>query len=393
MSVLSARLTERVRFQDRLREHQMRRAATLEGVIDLSSGDPDLPTPPHVIKAAQHALQERQTRYTHWQGIPELRRAIAQKLQRDNALTYLPEEIAVTGGAEEALYVAIMALVEPGDEVLFADPFYHALPRLVKMAGGSSVMVPTHEADGFMLHPEEAERRLTPRSKALVLISPHNPTGTVLRREALEAFAGLARRANLLIVSDEIYEKILYDGAEHDSIAALPGMRERTIVINGFSKAYSMTGFRLGYLAAPGDMVEALQVFKENISICASAISQWAGVEALQGSQDQVAASVRTYDERRRVLMDGLDAMSIPYARPAGGLFLFANISGTGLGSDEFCRRLLEESRVLLLTGTSACSRDGYVRLSWLQPADRIREGMKRMRAFVASLWSAKTAG
>ncbi len=392
MSMLSTRLTERVLFKEHLREQQMRRADSLEDVVNLSSGDPDLPTAPHIIRAAQHALAERQTHYTHWQGIPELRRAISRKLQRDNALTYAPEEIVATAGAEEALYVAIMALVGSGDEVLSADPFYHALPRLVKIAGGATVLVPTSEADGYALHADEIERRLTPRSKVLVLITPHNPTGTVLRRNALEALAGLARRANLLVISDEIYEKILYDGAEHVSIAALPGMRERTIVINGFSKAYSMTGFRLGYLAAPGDLVEAIHVFKENLSICPSAISQWAGLEALQGSQDVIAENVRTYAERRRILMDGLDAMGIPYARPAGGMFLFANISGTGLGSDEFCRRLMEEARVLLLTGSSACSRDGYVRISWLMPADRVREGVERMAGFVAALRRSSTA-
>ncbi len=386
MSMLSTRLTERVLFKERLREQQMRRAASLEDVVDLSSGDPDLPTAPHIIRAAQHALQERQTHYTHWQGIPELRRAISQKLRGDNGLAYAPEEIVATAGAEEALYVAIMALVGPGDEVLCADPFYHALPRLVKMAGGTTVLVPTSETDGFALHPDEIERRLTTRSKVLVLITPHNPTGTVLRRDVLQALAETARRADLLVISDEIYEKILYDGAEHVSIAAFPSMRERTIVINGFSKAYSMTGFRLGYLAAPGDLVDALHVFKENLSICPSAISQWAGLEALQGSQEVIAETVRIYDERRRIVMDGLDAMRIPYARPAGGMFLFANISGTGLGSDEFCRRLLEEARVLLLTGSSACSRDGYVRISWLMPADRVREGLERMAGFVAAL-------
>jgi aminotransferase len=392
MSVLSTRLVERARFPVGVREAQSRLAASLEDVINLSRGDPDLPTPAHILTAAQHALAERQTKYTHWQGIRELRGAIADKLRTDNGLAYGADEIVVTGGVQEAFYVAMMALIGPGDEVVYADPFYHALPRLVQFAGGVAAPVMTRESDGFVLDPAEVERRLGLRAKMLVLVTPHNPTGVVASRDTLAALADLARRRDLVVISDEIYEKLLFDDAEHLSIASFPGMRERTIVINGFSKAYAMTGFRLGYLAAPRDLVAGLEVFKENLSICAPSVSQWAGLEALRGPQEGVARSVEVYDERRRALMQGFDDLGFTYVRPRGGVFLFANVSSTGLGDVEFSQRLLAEARVTLLAGSMASAQPGYVRASWLLPVERIREAVTRIKAFVHRLRRAGTA-
>ncbi len=388
MSILAAQLADRVRVQQSTRDSDTFLLVPKGDVISLSVGDPDLPPPPNVMRAAHAALDAGHTRYTHWQGLRELREAISGKLRRENALDYAPDEIIVTVGAEEALFVALMGLVGPGDEVLFADPYFHAVPKLVKLTGGTPVPIPVREADGFILRAAEVERRVTPRAKVLIVISPNNPTGVVLDGEALSALADLALRRNLVVISDEIYERILYDGAQHHSIAGLPGMRERTVVTNGFSKAYSMTGFRLGYLAAPADTIAGLQGLKEPLSICASSISQWAGLAALTGSQDVIAERVRIYDERRGVLMAGLEAMGIPYVRPRGGFFLFANISTLGLGSLEFCRRLLGEARVTLFPGAMTSSGDGYVRISWLLPIERIREGLARMQAFVDRLRS-----
>jgi aminotransferase len=382
MSRLSERLTGRLRAQAAARGSDAYLLVPSGDVISLSVGDPDLPPPPHVIRAAHEALDAGRTRYTPWQGLRELRAAIADKLRRENGLDYGPDEIVVTVGAEEALYVALTALVEPGDEVVMADPYFHALPKLVTLAGGTPVFVPVREADGFGLRAEDVERRLTPRAKLLIVISPNNPTGAVLDPGALEALADLAARRNLIVLSDEIYERMLYDGAVHRSIAGLPGMRDRTIVINGFSKSYSMTGFRLGYLAAPADVVAALQALKEPLSICASSVSQWAGLAALAGPQDG-AERVRVYDERRRVLMAGLDGMGLSFVRPRGGFFLMANLSTTGLGSLEFCRRLLAEAKVAVFPGALTASRDDLIRMSWLAPVERIREGLDRMRRFV----------
>lgn len=385
MSYLRERLTERLRAQAAARGSDAYLLVPSGDVISLSVGDPDLPPPPHVIRAAHEALDAGRTRYTHWQGLRELRAAIADKLHRENRLDYSPDEIVVTVGAEEALYVALTALVEPGDEVLMADPYFHALPRLVRLAGGTPVLVPVREADGFGLRAEEVERRVSPRAKLLVVITPNNPTGAVLDRTALEALADVARRRNLIVLSDEIYERMVYDGAAHYSIAGFPGMRERTITINGFSKSYSMTGFRLGYLAAPAELVSALQALKEPLSICASSVSQWAGLAALTGPQDG-DDRVRVYDERRRALMDGLEAMGLAHVRPRGGFFLMANLSTTGLGSLEFCRRLLAEAQVAVFPGALTGSRDDLIRMSWLAPVERIREGLNRMRRFVERL-------
>jgi aminotransferase len=385
MSDLTARLTDRLRAQKSGRGTDAYLVIPPGDVVSLSVGDPDLPPPAHVITAAHDALDAGRTRYTHWQGLRELRVALAEKLRRENALEYSADEVIVTVGAEEALYVALTALIGPGDEVLMADPYFHALPKLVTLAGGTPVLVPVKEADGFALRADEVERRISPRSKMLIVVTPNNPTGAVLDAGPLEALADVARRRDLVVISDEIYERTLYDGARHTSIAALAGMRERTIVINGFSKSYSMTGFRLGYLAAPAEMVEALQALKEPLSICTTSVSQWAGLAALTGPQD-TAERVRIYDERRRVLMDGLASMEIPFVRPRGGFFLIANIATTGLGSLEFCKRLLGEAQVAVFPGALTSSRDDVIRMSWLVPVERLRVGLGRMRRFVGGL-------
>ncbi|MGQ0571475.1 MAG: pyridoxal phosphate-dependent aminotransferase, partial [Armatimonadota bacterium] len=275
-TMLAQRLSSRVDFDQRQREDLMRMAGSMSDVIRLNRGDPDLPTPPHILAAATRAIEEGRTKYTHWQGIPELRRAIAEKLRRDNNLDYDPDEIVVTTGAQEALFVTVMALVEPGDEVLMGDPHYTSFSRLVKIAGGTFVPVPTLVSERFIIRPEEAERRITGRSKLLAITSPDNPTGVAQPGKTLEALAAIARKANLLVLSDEIYEKLLDGTTPHVSIASFPGMKERSVVVNGFSKAYRMTGMRLGYLAAPRDVVERLEVLKANLSICPPSVSQWA---------------------------------------------------------------------------------------------------------------------
>jgi aminotransferase len=383
-ALMMERLSQRLRVQKRQWEDLNRIAESLTDVVQLNRGNPDLPAAPHVIAAAHKALDEGRTRYTHWQGIPELRRAIAAKLSRDNRLAYEPDEIIVTAGSQEALFVTVMALTDPGDDIVMPDPHYMTFGRALAVAGGQFVPVPTQEHDGFVVHAADVERRLTPRTKMLVVSSPHNPTGTVLDEPVLRDLADVARRANLLVMSDEIYEKLLFDSAHHVSIAAFPGMRDRTVVINGFSKAYCMTGFRVGYLAAPRPVVEAMEVLKADVSICSSSISQWAALAALEGPQDDLADKLRIYDERRQIIMRALDEMRIRYVRPRGAMYVFANITATGMNSVQFCERMLRESRVLVSPGTAfGAAGEGYVRIAWLVPTEQVRRGMERMHEFV----------
>jgi aminotransferase len=382
-TTLAARLTDRVEFEQRQREDLMKMAASMPDVIRLNRGDPDLPTPPHILEAAARAAREGKSKYTHWQGIPELRAAIAAKLRRDNNLDYSADEIIVTAGAQEALFVTTMALVGAGDEVLMGDPHYTSFSRVVKIAGGTFVPVPTRIDERFMLRADEVERRLTPRSKVLAITSPDNPTGVLQPREALEGLAELAKRANLLVMSDEIYEKLLDGERPHFSIGSVPGMKDRTVTINGFSKAYRMTGLRLGYMAAPADVVERLEVLKANLSICPSSVAQWAALAALEGPQDSIAEMVATFKERRQIVMDTFDALGVPYVRPDMVMHLFANFSIMGMTSMAFSERLLREEKVLISPGTAFGTAEGFVRISWLAPTDKVREAMARLRAFV----------
>jgi aminotransferase len=382
-TTLAARLTSRVEFEQRQREDLVKMAASMPDVIRLNRGDPDLPTPPHILEAAARAAREGKSKYTHWQGIPELRAAIAAKLRRENNLDYTPDEIMVTGGAQEALFVTALALVGPGDEVLMGDPHYTSFSRVVKIAGGTFVPVPTRAEERLMLRAEDVERSLTPRSKVLAITSPDNPTGVLQPRAALERLAELALRRDLLVISDEIYEKIIDGERPHFSIGSVPGMKERTVTINGFSKAYRMTGMRLGYMAVPGDVVERLEVLKANLSICPSSVAQWAALAALEGPQDSIAEMVTTFKERRKIVMDTFDAIGIPYIRPDMVMHLFANFSIMGMTSIEFSERLLREEKVLISPGTAFGAAEGYVRISWLAPTEKVREAMDRLRAFV----------
>lgn len=362
-----------------------RRAHGIADVIPMHRGDPDLPPPDHVIEAAKRALDERRTGYTPWQGILELRRAIAAKLHRDNALSYSADQIVVTNGSQEALYLAALALTAPGDGVVMGDPHYSTFGRALEIAGAAFVPVPTVAADGFVLRARDVVPRLSAQTRILAISSPHNPTGTVLRRDDLEPLAALARDASLTVLSDEIYEKLLYDGLEHVSIASLPGMQERTVLVNGFSKAYSMTGFRVGYLAAPPAVIEAIGVLHANVTICAPSVSQWAALAALEGPEDDLREKVRIYDERRRIVMAALDRLRVPYVRPGGALYVFADISWTGLSSVAFCEQLLERTGLFVSPGSNyGPAGEGYVRIAWLVPTDRVRDGMERLGTFLS---------
>jgi aminotransferase len=356
--------------------------AGLENVIPISQGDPDLPTPPHIIQAAKQALDQQHTHYTPVRGLLELRQAIAQKLAQENGFEVDPaKEIIVTSGAQEAIFALVQALLGSGDELLLPDPCYTAYNLAVTLSGGRVTSVPTFEQDDFLMRPAEIAQRITPKTKALLVVNPNMPAAGVFPVEMLEKIAALAREYNLLVISDELYEKFVFDGAQHVSLASLPGMRQRTVTIGGFSKTYSMTGWRVGYVAGPGHIIQGLEAMKHAMTICATAVSQKAALAALEGLQDCIEETRTTYDQRRRFLMKSLDEMGITYGQWRGGFSVLANITSTGLTSLEFATRLLKEGQVYASPGAVfGPAGEGYVRISFLSPVPRLEEAMARLR-------------
>ena len=357
-------------------------AAGVKDLIALARGDPDLSTPLHIVEAAKQALDQGYTHYTHWAGMPELRKTIADKLWRDNSIRVDPEtEVLVTTGAQEAVFLVCLALLDPGDEILVPDPHYMTYDTAIALAGAKAVLVPTFEKDDFEVQPEEIVRHITTKTKAVLLVSPNNPTGGIIRPETVREIAALAEKHNFIVISDEIYEKFIYDDVQLLSIASLPGMRERTVTINGFSKTYAMTGWRIGYLAAPAGFIRALEALKHTVSICAPAVSQAAALAALTGPQDCIHEALATYAERRLVLMKGLDELGLSYGRPHGTFYIFASVAATGLSSMDFAITLLQKAQVLVLPGSSfGPNGEGFVRFSLVAPVPRLEEAIERMK-------------
>jgi aminotransferase len=397
---MSASVTPTTRFADRVKIKQssvrtkmLDIAATLKDVIALGRGDPDLDTPPHIVEAGRAALLAGATHYTHPLGMPQLREAIAASIAEAGGATYSIDEIVVTAGAQESMFVAMLALVNPGDEVIIPSPGYNSYHQAVELAEGKTVTVPTYEREGFALTAEAVEKVLTPRSRILCLINPSNPTGMVIPPSEIEKLAALAIKHDLIVISDEIYAKLVYDNARVQRVAALPGMHERTITIDGFSKAYSMTGWRVGYFAAPKAFTVPMAEIHHGLAICAPAVSQHAALAALTGSQDCIEDARRLYDERRKLMCTALDKMGLSYARPNGAFYVYANVSATGMSASDFCIRLLEEGRVMMFPGSlfgDHC--DDYVRISLLQPIAKVQEAANRMEKVVSSLIAAKRA-
>ena len=379
------RIADRVRIRDAsLRTRMLDIAAGLEGVIALGRGDPDLPTPAHIVEAGRNALATGATHYTHPMGMPALREAIAARMLEDKGAAYAPDEIVVTAGAQEAMACAMLALVSPGEEVIVPAPGYDVYHQAVELAGGRTVTVKTWAADDFALRPEAVAAAITPRTRMLCLINPSNPTGAVIPPETVERLAALAVEHDLILVSDEIYAKLVYDGARVLSPASLPGLKARTITIDGFSKAYAMTGWRIGWFAAPRPLAAAMAELHHGLAICAPAVSQHAGLAAITGPQDCVEAMRRTYDERRRTLCRALDAMGLAYSRPSGAFYVYADVSSTGMSASDFCLKALQDARVMVFPGSlygDHC--DDFVRISVLQPVARIEEAAGRLQAML----------
>lgn len=361
---------------------------SMDDVISLGVGEPDFPAPWHVREAAIYSLERGRTSYTSNLGLPKLRRAIARVVAENFGVEYDPkDEVLVTVGVSEALDLALRALVDPGDEVIYHEPCYVSYMPGIRLAHGVPVPVETNAEDGFTLRAEQIEAVLTPKSKVLMLNFPTNPTGGVLEWPELEKLARLCQKHDLICLTDEIYSELIYDGYRHRSIAALPGMKERTIFLHGFSKAYAMTGFRIGYACAPAVLTEALMKIHQYSMLCASVISQDAALEALEHGASHVEAMRKDYENRRNYVVGRLNKMGLPCRAPSGAFYVFPSISGTGLGSNDFAYQLLQEHNVAVVPGTAfGPGGEGYLRCSYATGFEQLKEAMNGMETFLNNL-------
>ncbi|MEX0271373.1 pyridoxal phosphate-dependent aminotransferase [Leptolyngbyaceae cyanobacterium UHCC 1019] len=355
-------------------------------VCNFSVGEPDFPTPAHIRQAATDALEAGKTRYGAVAGEMKLRQAIAQKLQTENGLCYGAENVIVTNGGKHSLYNLMMATIQPGDEVIIPAPYWLSYPEMVTLAGGTPVIVQTDETTGFKITPEQLQQAITPNTRLFVLNSPSNPTGMVYSPDEVRALAKVVLEHDLYVVSDEIYEKLLYDGAEHLSIGAVsPEAFERTIISSGFAKAYAMTGWRIGFLAAPVELIRACSLVQGHSTSNVCTFAQYGAIAALEGSQDFIQDMLKAFSQRRKLMLSYLNEMpGITCVEPNGAFYLLPNIKRTGMKSIEFCETLLEEQQAVMVPGVAFGS-DGYVRISYATDTDTIKKGMERLDKFVRS--------
>jgi aspartate aminotransferase len=356
-------------------------------VISFSVGEPDFDTPAHICSAAEAALEQGKTRYGPVAGEPKLREAIANKLQTDNNLCFGPDSILVTNGGKHSLFNLMMVLIDPGDEVIIPAPYWVSYPEMVKLAGGTPVIVPTTIDSGFKISPEQLRQAITPKTKLFVLNSPSNPTGMVYTPDEVRALAEVIVEHDVWVVSDEIYEKILYDGAEHLSIGAVgPEAYDRTIVSSGFAKTYAMTGWRVGFLAGPPEIIKAASKIQGHSTSNVCTFAQYGAIAAYEQPQDCVQEMVQAFAKRRQVVLEYLSSIpGFTCPRPDGAFYVFPSISKTGMKSLDFCEALLEEKQVAAVPGI-AFGADDCIRLSYATSLDNIRKGMERLADFVQSL-------
>ena len=355
-------------------------------VCSFSAGEPDFDTPAHIKAAAQKALDEGKTKYGPAAGEPALRAAIANKLQQENGLCYGPENVIVTNGGKHSLYNLMMAVIEPGVEVIIPAPYWVSYPEMVKLAGGTPVIVPTSMETGYKITPQQLRRAITPKTRLFVLNSPSNPTGMVYTPDEIRALAKVVVESKIWVVSDEIYEKILYDGAEHLSIGSVsPEAFECNILSNGFAKAFSMTGWRIGYLAGPVELIKAASKIQGHSTSNVCTFAQYGAIAALESPQDCVEEMRQAFAERRQVMIDAIRAIpGLTCTEPQGAFYLFVNISQLGMPSLDFCNALLEEKQVAVIPGV-AFGADTNIRVSYAASIDMIVKGMERLEAFVRS--------
>ncbi|MEO6784781.1 MAG: aminotransferase class I/II-fold pyridoxal phosphate-dependent enzyme [Chthoniobacteraceae bacterium] len=361
---------------------------TMQDVISLGIGEPDFHTPWRIREAAIYGLERGHTGYTSNLGLPRLRERISQYVQKHFHVGYDPAtEIIVTVGVSEAIDLALRALVNPGDEVLYHEPCYVSYSPSVVLAHGVPLAVPTFARDNFRMTAEELAKLITPRSKVLMMNFPCNPTGATQSREELEKIAALCVKHDLVVLTDEIYSELTYDGGEHVSIAALPHMRERTVFLHGFSKAFAMTGFRVGYACAPPVLTEAMMKVHQYAILCANTMAQDAAIEALESGEGDVAMMRKEYEARRNFIVRSLNDMGLPCFKPLGAFYVFPDIRSTGLTSKEFSLRLLQEKNVACVPGPAfGVSGEGHVRCSYATSMEKIKIAMQRMAEFVAEV-------
>ena len=361
--------------------------ATMPDVISLGVGEPDFDTPAAIVEAGVRSLRSGRTHYTSNYGTIELRTALAANLERRYDVRYDPErEVLITVGASEAMSVAMAAIVDPGDEVVLAEPSYVAYVPSIVFNGGTPVLVPTRAEDGWQLDPDRVEAAITPRTRALFLGYPCNPTGAVLDAATIRALAAIAERHDLLVVSDEIYDRLVYGGHRHEAFSALPGMRERTILLGGFSKAYAMTGWRVGYACAPAELLEGMVKVHQYAIMSAPTTAQDAALVGLEEAEQDVQRMVAEYDRRRRMFVAGLERMGLATAEPRGAFYAFPRIAGSGLDSVEFSEQLLREEHVAVVPGSAfGPSGEGYVRASLATSYEQLEEALVRIERFLSS--------
>ena len=362
-------------------------AATMKDVVSLGTGEPDFPTPWHIREEAIYSLERRSTAYSANAGLLELRREIARYMTK-YGLSYNPEtQVLVSVGASEDIDVALRAILEPGDEALLVEPCFVAYRPCVVMAGATPVAIATKAENDFRVSATDIAAQLTDKTKVVMLGYPNNPTGAILERQEVAEIAALLRDKDLVVISDEIYSELTYGEEPHVSIASMPGMADKTIVINGFSKAFAMTGWRLGFACGPADLIAAMLKIHQYILMCAPTVAQYAGIEALKNGAASVEKMRKEYDGRRRFMLGELHAMGIPCFEAKGAFYLFPDISQFGFSSEEFCDQLLHEARLAVVPGTAfGAAGEGHVRVCYAYSMDNIREALARLRGFIETL-------
>lgn len=363
-------------------------AESMENVISLGVGEPDFPTPWQVRSAGIRSLEQSRTKYTSNAGMVTLRQEIAKFMNRKYHLSYEPQnEILVTVGGSEAIDLCIRAVVSPGDEVIIPQPSYVCYEPITQLAGGVPVIIETKAEDDFKVTPEQLKAAITPKTKALILPYPCNPTGGIMEKTDLQAIARILRDTNILVISDEIYSELTFGGRRHVSIASMEGMQEKTVVINGFSKNFSMTGWRLGFACGPAPVVKQITKIHQFAIMCAPTTSQYAAVEALQNCEEVVASMIEEYDMRRRLMVQGFNDIGLTCREPAGAFYAFPCIASTGLTSEEFCEQLLYAKEVAVVPGTAfGKGGEGFIRASYCYSTEHIQEALRRMGEFVKEL-------
>ncbi len=359
---------------------------SMQDVVGLTVGQPDFVTPWHIREAAIESLQAGKTYYTSNAGIPQLREEIAKYLHRRFELKYSGDEVLVTVGGSEAIDLAVRACVTPGDEVIIPTPCFVCYEPIVRLAGGIPVILETRYEDKFKVNPEVLKKAITEKTKMIVLAYPNNPTGAIMTKKELEEIADIVRDTNIVILSDEIYAELTF-GRRHVSIATLPDMRERTIIASGFSKAYAMTGWRMGYIAAPQEIFRQILKIHQYCIMCAPTTSQFAAIEAVKNGDEDIERMKEEYDRRRRYLLKNFANMGIECFEPEGAFYAYPNIGKFGLSSEEFCRRLLNEKRCAIVPGTAfGDDGEGFARISYAYSIKHIDQALERIEAFIKTL-------